>query len=130
MGRLIDIEPYTSNYANVAITYDDGNHIKQDYVSMLPTVEAIPKDQYDELKANITMMQLDYNARLKSDMVAMLEDLKVNIEAKENYYEQAFKELSNAVHEAAMGGRMFGCGECKELVQQKINSLKESIDVK
>ena len=60
----------------------------------------------------------------KADMVAMLKDLRLDIEAKENYYEQAFKEPSNAVHESAMCGRMFGCGECKDIIQQKINALK------
>ena len=66
MGRLIDIESYTSNYSNVAIIYDDGNHIKQDYVSILPTVEAIPK--------------ADYENRLKADLVTMLTELQLEIE--------------------------------------------------
>ena len=61
----------------------------------------------------------------KKQMVAMLTDLKTEIETKENHYEQAFKQPSNAVHEAAMCGRMFGCGECKEVIQQKIDILTE-----
>lgn len=64
----------------------------------------------------------------KADMVAMLEDLKTDIEAKMNYYEQAYKKPSNLVHETAMYERMLGCGECDELIQQKINVLKGEND--
>lgn len=71
-------------------------------------------------------LQADYETRLKADMVAMLENLKADIEAKTNYYEQAYKEPSNLIHETAMCGRMFGCGECEELIQQKINAFKEN----
>jgi len=60
----------------------------------------------------------------KDEVIAMLEDLKADIEVKTNYYEQAYKEPSNLIHETAICGRMFGCGECKELIQQKIDKLE------
>lgn len=61
------------------------------------------------------------------EVIDMLEKLKAEIEEKEQYYQDKFLEEKNAVHDAAMCGRMFGCGECKEIVQQKINKLKEKI---
>lgn len=76
----------------------------------------------------LTMMKADYNARLKSDMVAMLTELQLEIEEREQHYKDKFLEPNNAVHEAAMGGRMFGCGECKDIIQQKIDKLKEQED--
>ena len=66
-----------------------------------------------------------YEARLKADMVAMLTDIQLEIEEKEQYYQDKFLESKNVVHDVAMGGRMFGCGECKEVIQQKIDALKE-----
>ena len=70
--------------------------------------------------------EADYENRLKADLEAILVELQLEIEEKEQYYQDKFLEPNNAVHEAAMGGRMFGCGECKEVIQQKINSLKEA----
>ena len=66
----------------------------------------------------------DYDESLKADMVAMLTELKTEIEKKELYYQDKFLESKNAVHDSAMCGRMFGCGECKEDIQQKIDKLK------
>ena len=65
----------------------------------VPIVEAIPKDQYEEqiktnnrlvtdnkqLRADIVMMRLDYEAKLKADMVAMLEDLDLQIDESAAY---------------------------------------------
>ena len=42
-GRLIDISPY-EKYFNVAITYDDGNHIHQNYMNMIPTIVEADKE--------------------------------------------------------------------------------------
>jgi len=86
--------------------------------------DSYTKDKYDSLELAITLME-NYEQRLKADMVAMLTELQLEIEEKEQYYQDKFLESKNAVHDAAMGGRMFGCGECKEFIQQKINSLKE-----
>ena len=64
-----------------------------------PTVEAIPKDQYE--------------ARLKADMVAMLEDLKREMTPiKECEYQIYGKEHWNFV------------GKCQDVIQEKINALR------
>lgn len=104
-----------------------------------PLVEAIPKAEIKKFLEEVIkdvnnnvlaivredyIHKSDYENRLKADKVAMLEDLKADIEAKTNYYEKAYKEPSNLIHETAMCGRMFGCGECEEVIQQKINELK------
>jgi hypothetical protein len=70
---LIDIE--NIDYVRLEDSLHCLEHHRGDEVECVicaPTVEAIPKAHYDELKANITMMRLDYEARLKADMVAML----------------------------------------------------------
>lgn len=103
----IDDEIYVHGYLdeirqNKVIVRNDGGYFGT-VVDEL--VEAIPKDQYE--------------SRLKADMVTILEDLKLDIESKINYYEQAY-----IIYETDMSGRMFGCDECEELVQDKINKLK------
>ena len=75
-------------------------HIEPDncgnYVAMQPTVEAIPKS--------------DYEARLKADMVAMLEELNLEID------------------EMFVGRIDYTVDKIQDLIQQKINSLKEQTD--
>ena len=67
---------------------------------------------------------------IRQAKIEVLTELQLEIEEKEQYYQDKFLESKNAVHDAAMGGRMFGCGECKELIQLKINALKENKDDK
>lgn len=79
-------------------------------------------DENKQLRASITMMKADYNARLKADMAAMLTELQLEIEELPtnrivmtdssglicygySYHEPSAKDASN-------------------LIQQKINSLK------
>lgn len=57
------------------------------------------------------MMQADYNARLKADMVAMLEDLRLDFQEAELAGVLDNKELIFA-------------DEVDDLIQQKINSIK------
>lgn len=109
MGRLIDIDVLFDYFGNDAINEITRSNIEY-FVREKGTVEAIPKDQYE--------------SRLKADLEAILKDLQLEIEEKEQYYQDKFLESKNAVHDAAMGGRMFGCGECKEVIQQKINALE------
>jgi hypothetical protein len=79
--------------------------LKED-VDNAPTVEAIPKDQYEN--------------RLKADMVAMLTEIQLEIR---EYHEIGCDEDCNNC-------RMVGCVEpvnvIKDLdiIQQKINTLK------
>ena len=66
-------------------------------ISQLPTVEAIPK--------------ADYEARLKADMVAMLTDIQLEIKEKD-------ADLRYCGHNLM-------AVDCIDIIQQKINSLKE-----
>ena len=84
-------------------------HIEPDncgnYVVMQPTVEAIPKDQYEAI--------------LKADMVAMLTEIKMEIE-----------ELDSRAGYDGNGMSTFSTDyirkkKVNELIQQKINALKE-----
>ena len=104
MGRLIDIDDLDIT----TITTDDysGNEVldivlKED-VDNAPTVEAIPK--------------ADYEARLKADMVAMLTEIQLEIEEMKMQSLTEKEIWNNAI------------GVCSDLIQQKINSLKESED--
>ena len=63
-------------------------------------------------------LQNDYEARLKADMVAMLTELQLEIEEMENPY-------TTRVSGCAQGGFERGARESQNLIQQKINSLKE-----
>lgn len=69
------------------------------------------------------MMQADYNARLKADMAAMLEDLKKEIEEIPNSYEHkpigTYDYCLGAEHERKVN---------LEIIQQKIDSLKGGED--
>ena len=68
-------------------------------ISQLPTVEAIPKDQYE--------------ARLKADMVAMLTEIQLEIE-----------ELSTPPAYQDEDYFLIGTNKCSELIQQKIDKYK------
>ena len=108
MGRLIDETLLQETLAKIPM--EERTFRKAvETVEELPTVEAIPK--------------VDYENRLKADMVAMLTEIQLEFEEKERHYQDEFLKPNNVAHESAMGGRMFGCGECKELIQQKINAL-------
>lgn len=86
----------------------------------LREVEAIPKAQYDELKANITMMRLDYETRLKADRVAILTDIQS--EFKEGLRcKGCCNNCVNACEDIPAGWFL-------DFIDAKINSLKESTD--
>lgn len=110
MGRLIDADEVKKRYPimenDFGMVINERLHKELDKI---PTVEAIPKAQYDELKANITMMRLDYEARLKADKVAILEDLDLLIDEFDSGsgWDGYIKKID--VH---------------KLIQQKINGLR------
>ena len=79
-----------------------GGNAYFDLIDNALTVEAIPKDQYE--------------ARLKADMVAMLDDLKKEMNPiKECEYQIYGKEHWGFV------------GKCQDVIQQKIDKLKENL---
>ena len=106
MGRLIDADIF---YDNIVEGTDLGAEDNVDealkrYLDLEPTVEAIPKD--------------DYENRLKADMVAMLTELQLEIE-----------ELDSRAGYSGDGMPTFSTDyirkkKVNELIQQKINALK------
>ena len=75
MGRLIDesrvVEILQHTWLNGTIAYRFIDEIKRKIRIEVPTVEAIPKAEYE--------------VRLKADMVAMLEDLDLQIDESVTY---------------------------------------------
>ena len=103
MGRLIDIDEARKEYSNLTdLTMSDTTLLLTLFgvLDNAPTVEAIPKDQYE--------------ARLKADMVAMLIDLQLEIEECE--------DCGRAFH--------LGLQMASKTIQKKINKLKENKDGK
>ena len=117
MGRLIDADEllkamdtwdkfgYSTRYGLERLDKDDKDFIPYVHygdmlkaVNGMSTVEAIPR--------------ADYENRLKADLVAMLTELQLEIEEKR------------------IDGSFYGeaIWDCAELIQQKINSLKEGTD--
>lgn len=123
MGRLIDADELVVELAEHA--YDDKSF--DEILDNIPIIETIQKSDYEEqikinnklvndneqLRAYITMMQADYNARLKADLVAMLEEIDLEMS------EQSFgiqTEPWEAVEELR-----------KKIIRQKINALKGEV---
>ena len=117
MGRLIDLDKVEFLKVDGNIEFNHGVDCCVNRLLKQPTVEAIPKAQYDELKANITMMRLDYEARLKADMVAMLTEIQLEIEEVKT--QSGFDEAWDGAVK-----------QCSEIIQQKIDKLKEETEVK
>jgi hypothetical protein len=120
MGRLIDADLLAESLQDFVDWCRDGRKQGVEFVLDCPLpnsapVEAIPKAQYDELKANITMMRLDYEARLKADLEAMLIELKNKLIDKSWNIDMYDDDLD------------FECcylTDIDEVIQQKINVLK------
>jgi hypothetical protein len=100
MGRLIDeIEIYKRLRPKV----DNGT--LDEIMLDIPTVEAIPKDQYE--------------ARLKADMVNMLEEVQDEIFKQSWRLECICDDLD---------GSAVDLDDINKVIQQKINALKEEDD--
>ena len=101
--RLIDIE--NIDYVRLEDSLHCLEHYKGDEVECVicaPTVEAIPKEQYE--------------ARLKADMVAILVELQLKIEENGIVdFEETYVDDGECI---------ISVSECNRLIQQKINSLK------
>lgn len=95
MGRLIDADVLREEINSWGMNdYEPSDFT--DAIDDAPTVEAIPKDQYE--------------ARLKADMVAMLEDLDLQIDESASYNLEVAK--------------------VQRLIRDKIDKLKENKDEK
>ena len=111
MPRLIDADIF---YDNIVEGTDLGAEDNVDealkrYLDLEPTVEAISK--------------ADYEARLKADMVAMLEDLDLRLEEMENPF-------STRISGCSKDGWEHGVKNSRFLVNEEINALKENEDGK
>ena len=96
MGRLIDADVLREEVYSWGMNdYEPSDFT--DAIDDAPTVEAIPK--------------ADYENRLKADLKAILVELQLEIEEL---------ETSGDVLELAIKD------DCKDIIQQKINSLKEA----
>lgn len=102
MGRLIDTNDLHNkvmlNKSDWGIFATQIDNLIESIVMQAPTVEAIPKDQYE--------------ARLKADMVAMLEDLKQDFIAEAYGIEMDCTDY------------VVNVADIDKIIQQKINELK------
>lgn len=92
--RLVDADKLNRKDVNCA-------NVPMNFIDTAPTVEAIPKDQYEN--------------RLKADMVAMLEELKLEFEE----YEPKWVENED---QAVASNRTWD--DFDDIIQQKIDVLK------
>jgi hypothetical protein len=100
MGRLIDADALRSELESWGMNdYEPLDFIEE--LDDAPTVEAIPKDQYEN--------------RLKADMVAVLKKLQSEIE----------KQCKIPNNNASAYDWNNGVYACYKAVQQKIDALKE-----
>lgn len=109
MGRLID----ETNLMNLLYALDDARHelfyaIKK--IPELPTVEAIPKDQYE--------------ARLKADLVAMLTEIQLEIDEEFKTNIDGSFPLDGGYDNAYNNG----LGMANQILKSKIDKLKENKD--
>ena len=103
MGRLID-------------EYED---IKTQQECVSKTIDTLWKmaQKYQQLQA-------DYETRLKADMVAMLTELQLEIE--ETAKDAHINAFMNGYKDMYLNGISASAIKCSEIIQQKINSLKEA----
>lgn len=99
MGRLIDADKLQENQYRIddSATLSTRDVVDVEDIEDAPTVEAIPK--------------ADYETRLKADMVAMLEDLRLDFQEAELAGVLDNKELIFA-------------DEADDLILQKISALR------
>ena len=98
MGRLIDADKLPLN------KIDDANY-GSNYIRIAPTIEAIPK--------------ADYEQRLKADMVTMLTEIQMEIE------KIPLKEKANDYRDERWKYIPDYKADITDLIQEKIDSLKE-----
>lgn len=105
MGRLIDADVLRKEVDLWGMNdYEPSDFT--DAIDDVPTVEAIPK--------------ADYENRLKADMVAMLTELQLEIE------EEAFDMTGLVYIPNTDNASVVLMDDLNKIIQQKINSLKEA----
>lgn len=101
MGKLIDADRLKEVFSKNVV----GGNAYFDLIDNAPTIEAIPK--------------ADYENRLKDDMVAMLTEIQLEINEK---------PINADNSEPFKLGQASAYDKCENLIQQKINALKENTD--
>ncbi len=100
--RLVDVDAVKKKYPlmenDFGMTFNEGLHKA---IDSMPTVEAIPK--------------ADYEARLKADKVAMLEEIK-----------EQLREMHDDLFELANFAKANGVSDSMDVIKKKINKLKEN----
>jgi len=82
---------------------------------------------YDDFKADYEDLKKDYENRLKAEKVAMLEELKKEIEELDFFEgEKPINITQELMDEVKSWG--YGVKDCKKLIQSKINKLKGEED--
>lgn len=97
----------------MGMSIDETMEYLMDFSLYSPYQEAIEK-----VSAYIEQMQSEYEARLKADMVAMLTDIQMEID---ELWEITWKSDYR-------GGYKDGCVKANNIIQEKINALKEGED--
>lgn len=133
MGRLIDIDALFDYFGNDAINETTRSNIEY-FVSEKGTVEAIPKavvkKVLEEGTKNVSnnvlaivredyIHKADYEARLKADLVAMLEEIQLELDEMKI---TKVRSAGFAPYSKDPFRRGVNCS--KEIIQQKIDSLK------
>ena len=104
---------YAKNYVEYGEDITKAWTTAVEQASILEKIKIKAKaEAYDSFKK-------EYENRLKADLVAMLTELQLEIEEMENPY-------TTIVSGCAQGGFERGARESQNLIQQKINSLKEN----
>ena len=115
MGRLIDADELidaTRYYLCDITNHLIGVETVRALIFDAPTVEAIPK--------------ADYENRLKADLKAILVELQLEIE--ETAKDAHTNAFMNGYKDMYLNGISASAIKCSEIIQQKINSLKEAKD--
>lgn len=95
---------------------------------------AICEDSFNKMKQleDVAIPKAEYETRLKADMVAMLTELKLEIEKYQNihdsYCDHYIKgdvwEHHTREHYDSSSGKAIACDYCLKTIQQKIDKLK------
>lgn len=112
-------------YAKNYVEY--GEDITKAWTTAVQQVSILEKVRQKALVEAYDSFKKDYKARLKADMVAMLTEIQLEIEELD-YFEG--EELINITQELMDDVKSWehGVKDCKKLIQQKIDTLKEQTD--
>lgn len=100
------------------IYIDDGDALNIDRV-----IVNMPNTKWCKVLYSCDLID-EYEARLKADKVAMLEELKKEIEELNFFEEEPINITQELMDEVKSWG--YGVKDCKKLIQSRIDKLKEN----